>query len=192
MNRRRCWILFAVSVLLTGSVLSAHAQYPYLKIDGIPGEDTYDGEEGWIEIWYRQIPHPLFSHVMHRDSEGNKIAAFVVVKEIDETSIPICLAMLKGGVIEELTCVIDYWQGFMKWTFQEVTIASVRQFTTEEPQSVVAGYRGSSSIEEIKFTFKRIEWEYTDGDKKVVGGWNVESDTEIPPPTAVNGFTAHQ
>ena len=188
MNRRKCWILFAVSVLVAGSVLSAHAQY--LKIDGIPGRDTYDGEEGWIDIDADDIPHPFFSHAIHRDAEGNKMAAFVVVKEIDETSVLIYLAMLKGTVIDEVTYV-SYVGGYMKWTFRDVTIVSIEIRGCSWQEYL---YR-SQEYEEITLRFKKIEWEYTTYDpdeEPVVGGWDVESDTEIPPPTAVNGFSAHQ
>ena len=74
----------------------------------------------------------------------------------------------------------------IRWKLTDVTIVSVRVFTV-----AVESYRGETEIEEIKFSFKRIEWEYIsyNAEKKtVVGGWNVESDTEIPPPAAVKDF----
>ena len=187
MLRTTRFSLLTVLVLFAGSALSLQAD-PYLKIHGIPSDYTHNGEKGWIDARSNQFHPRPFTLSMTHDSDGNKISEFVVTKEVDETSIPISLALLRGTVIEEITCVVyQVGMGTMKWTFEDVMIKSIRLISQDDTYGVTA-------LEEIRFTFKRVKWDYGDGypPEKVVGGWDIESDAEIPLPTGVDGFTAHQ
>jgi type VI secretion system secreted protein Hcp len=140
----------------------------FMKISTIPGECTDDKHKEWIEIL-------SFSHGVSQLASGSKssggaqssqraeIHDFSCVKALDKASPKIALACAKGDHIPEVLFHLNRATGektkYMEYKFTDV------MFTSYRPGGSSAGGE-SLPLEEISFTFAKIEWTYTEADHK--------------------------
>jgi type VI secretion system secreted protein Hcp len=138
----------------------------FLHIDGLSGESTDEQHEDWIEVlsYSHSISQPAASSI---SSGSSRIAgrsehqSFTVVKQLDKSSPKLALYCCSGTHIPEVILELCYVTGdrlrFMEYTLSDVMVSSV-----SPSGSVESGE--ARPIEEVSFSYGRIEWNYTEMD----------------------------
>ena len=154
----------------------------FLYLDGLPGESIDEQHEDWIEVlsYSHSISQPAASSI---SSGSSRIAgrsehqSFTVVKQLDKSSPKLALYCCSGTHIPEVILELCYATGdrlrFMEYTLSDVIVSSV-----SPSGSVESGE--ARPLEEVSFSYGRIEWKYTEMDPatgKAKG--NVEAEWDL-------------
>lgn len=158
----------------------------FLYIDGLPGESTDEEHEGWIEVlsYSHGISQPAASSI---SSGSSRIAgrsehqSFTVVKQLDKTSPKLALYCCSGTHIPEVILELCYATGdrlrFMEYTLSDVIVSSVSPSGSVESGEALP-------LEEVSFSYGRIEWKYTEMDPdtgkakgNVEANWDLTTNT---------------
>ena len=168
--------VFFLSYLL---VFPAHAAM-YLKFDGVDGEATAAGHEGWIEILSvsESISRPdAGSTGATRRRGAAEFSDIEVSKLLDRTSPKLREALAQGKVYPKVEIHI---------TRSCIDAAQATYFSYELTNSMlnVVSLSGTNTasppVEELSMNFERIKWTYDDLDTncdsrgKVEASWNIE------------------
>lgn len=144
----------------------------YMDVEGIEGEVTDPGHEGWIDIvWVSyQVHQPTLTNPPS-DGPGSStpvITGFSIVKTIDRATPLLHLACCNGTNIP--TVAIELWRAggerikYMKYTLSNVKIGIVAPLNISP----------STQLEIVTFYFREIEWEYShEVGGPVVAGWDL-------------------
>ena len=148
----------------------------FIKIEGIDGDSTDENHKNWIEI--QSYSHGLHQQVGGSRSSGGAATAgrvdhndFSFMKEIDKATPLLTLHCCNGKHIPkvevELCRAGDKKNVFMKWTLEDVIVASVQ----------TDGASGSAMpSESVSLNYGKVLWTYTNTDpKKGTTGGKVES-----------------
>ncbi len=155
----------------------------FLKISTIPGESTDDKHKDWIEVlsFSHGVAQPTASQA--RSASGAHttgrvdISDFSIVKALDKASPKLNLACCTGehipDVVVELCRAGGDKQKYMEYKMFDVMVSSVRPGGNSH---------GSENLplEEVHFSFGKINWVYTPIDKtgkpqgQVPAGWDLQ------------------
>ncbi|MCB9897640.1 MAG: type VI secretion system tube protein Hcp [Planctomycetes bacterium] len=160
----------------------------FLKIDGVPGESTDSSHKDWIEIL--SFSHGLFQQSSGSMSSGGGAGAercdhspFTIVKQLDKASPLIALKCCSGEHIKNVTVSLNRAGGdkvqYMEYKLTDVLITSYQPGGS-------AGGSSSLPVEEVAFTYGKVEWTYTQqkladgtGGGKVAAGWDLKSNKKV-------------
>ena len=138
----------------------------FLKIEGIPGESTEDIHKEWIEVlsysWgVSQPASGALSSGGARTAERCDHEDFTVVKTLDKASPKLALYCCNGAHIAEVTLELcraeEDKQKIMEYKMSDVIVSSV------SPGGSAQGGE-SLPLEEVSFSYGKIEWTYTELD----------------------------
>lgn len=140
----------------------------FLKIDGIPGESSDDKHKEWIEVL-------SYSHGVSQASSGSASTGggrsaercnhsdFSIVKALDKASPKLALACCNGTHIKEVKLELCRAAGdktkYMEYKLSDAIVSSVR------PGGAAQGGE-TLPLEEVAFSYGKIEWTYTATDPK--------------------------
>ncbi len=140
----------------------------FLKISTIPGESTDDKHKDWIEIlsYHTGVSQPGGG----ARSTGGAGAAercnhsdFSIVKVLDKASPKLFLSCCKGEHIPSVKVALCRATGdkqqYMEYSMSDVVVSGVR------PGGAAQGGE-SLPLEEVSFSYGKIEWKYTETDHK--------------------------
>ena len=138
----------------------------FLKIGTIPGESSDDKYKDHIEVL--SYSHGLTqSHNGAVSNVGGQTAGrvdhqdFSVVKVLDKASPKLALACCNGEHIKEVTLLLcragKDKQKYMEYKMSDAVVQSIR------PGGTSSGNE-SRPLEEVAFTYGKIEWTYTEID----------------------------
>jgi type VI secretion system secreted protein Hcp len=140
----------------------------FLKIDGIPGESTDDKHKDWIEIlsYSHGLSQPSTGSVSSggaRSAERCDHQDFSIVKTLDKASPQLALHCCNGKHIPKITLELCRSTGdkqlYMKYELSDSIISSVRPGGSSQGGE-------SLPLEEVAFSYGKIEWIYTETDHK--------------------------
>ena len=158
----------------------------FLKIDGIPGDSTDAAHKGWIEIL--SFKHGIEQPVTRSASAGGARAGeranhepFVITKDLDIATCLLERAVCNGQPIKsielQLCRATGSKQQYMSYKLTDSIVTFVR------PKGECTG-DGALPIEEVGFSYSKIDWTYTDTDDKtgaakgnVNSHWDVTTNT---------------
>ncbi len=158
----------------------------FLRVPGVPGESTDDRHKDWINFL-------SYSHGVAMSSAGLVRAgggevgersyheAFTVVKLMDKASPTLSFFCASGAHIPEVVIELCTASGdkekFMEYKLTNVIVTAVNQFTA-------GAMLTPRPIEEVSFSYGRLEWTYTLIDPEtghpmgdVQAYWDVETNT---------------
>jgi type VI secretion system secreted protein Hcp len=160
----------------------------FLKIDGIPGESKDEKHPDWIEIlsYSHGVSQPPSATVSSAGGAGSgrvNMQDFSVVKHIDKASAKVAEACCTGKHIPTVVLEICRAGGdklkYMEYKLATVMVSSVRPGGTAHGGDEVP-------LEEVSFNFGKIEWTYTQQDRKtgaaagnVSAGWDLQKNVKI-------------
>jgi len=147
----------------------------FLEVDGVEGESTAMGYEGWVDVT------DFFSSVSRTRGFGRRRAApvwedLIVAKELDRSSVKLAEAITKGNLFDEVVLVYNKAERGGDWLSYEYRLKEA--LVTSYHIDGAAGEQSPS--ESVSFSFNRIDWIYTkfgpDGLKegKVEAWWDLE------------------
>ena len=139
----------------------------FLKIDTIEGESTDDKHQGWIELmsYHHGVSQPasLSASAGPRSSSRSDHQDFTIVKALDKASPKLVLACCKGEHINEVTIDLCRATGdkqkYMIYKLSDVMVRSVRPGGSAQDENSVP-------LEEVSFSYGKIEEEYVETDHK--------------------------
>jgi type VI secretion system secreted protein Hcp len=140
----------------------------FLKIATIPGESTDDKHKDWIEVLsfshgVRQVRSGSVSSGGSRSAERSDHADFVIVKTLDKASPKLGLACSNGEHITEVKLELCRATGdktkYMEYKMSDVMVSGVSPGGNAKGGEVLP-------LEEVTFSYGKIEWVYTDTDHK--------------------------
>lgn len=138
----------------------------FLKIATIPGESSDDRHKDWIEVlsFHHSMQQPVTGSVSSggaRSAERVNHGDLSIVKSLDKATPKLALACSKGEHISEVTLVLCRATGdkqkYMEYKLHEVLITGVR------PGGNARGVE-TLPVEEVSFSYAKIEWTYTETD----------------------------
>jgi type VI secretion system secreted protein Hcp len=140
----------------------------FLKIDGIPGESTDDKHKDWIEIL--SFSHGVSQKASGSSSSGGARSAqrcdhqdFSIVKTLDKASPKLALFCCNGQHIKEITMDLCRATGdkqkYMEYKLSDAIVSSVRPGGSAQGGETLP-------LEEVSFSYGKIEWVYTATDHK--------------------------
>ena len=160
----------------------------FLKIDGIPGESKDAAHADWIEVMsyshgVSQPPSNTVSSVGGAGSGRVNMSDFSIVKHLDKSSNKIAEACCTGKHIPSVVLEICRAGGdklrYMTYTLSDSMVSSFRAGGTSHGGDEVP-------LEDVSFNFGKIEWTYTQQDRKtgagagnVSAGWNLVTNTKV-------------
>lgn len=155
----------------------------FLKIEGVEGEATRRGHEGWIEIqgfgWGVSSAGRSTGRATARASGGPTFSDVSVTKYVDKATPLLAQACAQGQHMAEAKIVFYRAGGSVpagSITIWDITIAST--MSTSEATA-------DRPIETLSLNFGKIEWSYTDTDATgrskgtVTAGWDVMANRKI-------------
>lgn len=170
----------------------------FMKIDGIPGESTEEGHEGWIEIesYSHEVGGPIPSDGLRagRPDFGD----LVIMKQVDVSSPRLYEALCNGKHIPEVILEVCESGGagrvFMRYVlrdvickqidssspriFKEWDIASPRIFAVAPGGAIVEPEL--RPVESVSLIFGQIRWEYvTSEGQTVTAGWDIVENKKL-------------
>lgn len=156
----------------------------FLKVKDIPGESTDDKHKDWIEILgYRHgLEQPTSGSV---SSGGSRTAErvdhdnFVVSKTLDKATPKLALACCNGTHIGEVTLALCRAGGdkqkYMEYKMSDVIVQSLHPSGSADGEDKLP-------MEEVGFTYGKIEWTYTETDHAtgkpkgdIKGSWDLHA-----------------
>ena len=162
------------------------AQEIYLYLDGIPGESTKTGAEGWIEVFSFSNGITNHSSVAAGTGSGSgkcEFSSISVTKQLDKSSMKLALNNMKGTHIAKGTIVVSQSTGdtttktYFQYDMTEVFVDSMSW-------GAAAGGGGKPS-ESVSFSFNQIQIAYSqqaaDGSVSLAGkvGWNTATNSSV-------------
>lgn len=155
----------------------------YMKIEGVVGDVTADGYEGWIDVSHVQegmTQNIEVGGVGGGTSGKVNISDTVISKVLDRTS-PVLRQKLVGG--KEIPSVIislvrtgaDKIEEYFRITLEEVYLTSVS----------MSGSGSDLPTESVSCAYNKVRWEYTPYDSKggkgspIVVGWDVAKNVPL-------------
>jgi type VI secretion system secreted protein Hcp len=154
----------------------------FLKIDGVPGESTDDKHKDWIEIlsFHWGISQPSSgsaSTAGGRSAERADFANFSIVKALDKASPKLFLHCANGSHVKEVKLELNRAAGdktkYMEYKMSDAIVTSVRPGGSPQGGEAVP-------LEEVSFSYGKIELTYTETDHKtgkpkgdVKGTWDL-------------------
>lgn len=158
----------------------------FIKIQDIPGESSDDKHAEWIEIlsFSHGVSQPGSGSVSSggsRTAERCEHQDFSIVKTLDKATPKLNLYCCNGThipeVVVELCRAGGDKQKYMEYKMTDVIISSVR------PGGSAKGGE-NLPLEEVTFTYGKIDWTYTETDHKtgapkgdVSTHWNLHTNT---------------
>ncbi len=158
----------------------------FIKIQDIPGESTDDKHADWIEIlsFSHGVSQPGSGSVSSggsRTAERCEHQDFSIVKTLDKATPKLNLYCCNGTHIPEIVVELCRAGGdkqkYMEYKMTDVIISSVR------PGGSAKG-GDNLPLEEVTFTYGKIDWTYTETDHKtgapkgdVSTHWNLHTNT---------------
>jgi type VI secretion system secreted protein Hcp len=140
----------------------------FIKLDGIPGESSDDKHKDWIEVL-------SYSHGVSQASSGSASTGggrsaercnhsdFSIVKALDKSSPKIALACCNGTHIKEVKLELCRAGGektkYMEYKLSDAIITSARPGGSSQGGETLP-------LEEVSFSYGKIEWTYTATDAK--------------------------
>jgi len=170
----------------------------FMKIDGIPGESTEGGHEGWIELesYSYEVAGPIPSDGLHggRPDFGD----LVIMKQLDKSSPKLYEACCNGQHIAEVILEVCESSGansvFMRYVLKDVICKHIdsssprifKEWGSASPQ-IFAGAPGgaivepeSRPVESVSLNFGKIRWEYvTSEGQTVTTGWDTVENKQL-------------
>jgi type VI secretion system secreted protein Hcp len=153
----------------------------FIKIDGIEGECTDDKHKNWVEVL-------SYSHGVSQTAAGSASGGsargsqrcdhqdFSIVKALDKTSPKLALACCNGEHIKtinvELCRATKEKQKYMEYILSDAIITSVRPGGSGKGGDPVP-------LEEVSFSYGKIEWVYTVTDKQGSSKGDVKSHWDL-------------
>jgi type VI secretion system secreted protein Hcp len=160
----------------------------FLKVEGIPGESKDEKHPDWIEILsyshgFSQPPSNTVSSVGGAGSGRVNMQDFSVVKHIDKASAKLAEACCTGKHIPSVILEICRAGGdklkYMEYKMSDTMVSGVRPGGTSQGGDEVP-------LEEVAFNFGKIEWTYTQQDRKtgaaagnVAAGWDLVKNVKV-------------
>lgn len=160
----------------------------FVQVEGIPGESTDVKHKGWIEVL------SFSTGVTQSGAAGAKmgagggtgkadIAPFTITKSVDGST-PRLFSAACGGthikrVVVEVTSAGQDKYVFLKYTLNDVIVSSVRT-------SGAGNSDANKPMEEIAFSFAKIEMEYTPQDASGKAGAPVKASWDMTTNKAVS------
>ena len=152
----------------------------FLKIDVIPGESTDDAHAEWIELL--SFSHGVSQEASGAASSGGSLSAercdhqdFSVVKTLDKASPKLNLFCCNGTHIEKINIQLCRAGGdkqtYMEYKMSGCIVKSVRPGGSAQGGEALP-------LEEVSFSYGKIEWTYTETAGGEVGG-NVETHWDL-------------
>lgn len=159
----------------------------FMQIQGIKGDSSDDAHKEWIEVL--SYSHEVVQSEGALNAGGTYVGGkashkdFVVVKKLDKSSPTIFLYCCVGRHIPQVKLELCRAMGdktpFMKYTFKNVIIASVKPNGSHDDEDTLP-------IEAVSMRYAQIELEYTPtdptgGGKKggsVMCSYDLRSDTD--------------
>lgn len=163
--------LTAISICTLSLVLVGLSNYAdaaaYIKFDGIDGEVSSRGHDGWIDII-------SVSHSISRGAESSAtarssgIASFsdiVITKELDKSSPKLAEAVSSGRMIPMVAFELTSASGtYLKYELKNVMVTSYS----------MSGNADDRPMEEISLNFEEIKVTYTEYGQEGKAKGNVE------------------
>lgn len=159
----------------------------FLKIEGIEGESTDDKHKGEVEVlsysWgATQRASASASSAGSITSERADFHPFTIVKALDKASPKLYLSCASGEHLKsvrlELCRAGGDKQPYMEYKMTDVIVTSVRPGGSGQGESV--------PLEEVSFSYGKIEWKYTQtkveggkGAGNVVAGWDLKTNKKV-------------
>ncbi|MHC4474372.1 MAG: Hcp family type VI secretion system effector [Planctomycetota bacterium] len=140
----------------------------FLKIAEIPGESTDAKHKEWIELLsyshgVSQASSGAASSGGGRSSERCDHQDFSVVKTLDKASPKLALSCCDGTHLKEVKVVLCRAGGdkqrYMEYTMSDVIVSLVRPGGSAQGDEALP-------LEEVNFSYGKIEWTYTETDHK--------------------------
>jgi type VI secretion system secreted protein Hcp len=140
----------------------------FLKIDGVPGESTDDKHKDWIEVlsYSHGLSQPSTGSV---SSGGAKTAErcdhqdFSITKTLDKASPKLAVFCCNGKHIPVITIELcrntENKQVYMVYKLSDSIVSSVRPGGSAQGGEPLP-------LEEVSFSYGKIEWTYTETDHK--------------------------
>lgn len=156
----------------------------FLKIDGIDGESTDSKHKDWIDVlafgWGADNPQTGASTGGGAGSSRASFHDLVITKATDKSSPKLMTACASGQHLKQVLLEVcragKGKQPFLQHTLTEVLVTSLR----------LNGDQGEARpLEEVRFTYAKIEWKYTrlDSTGKLVetvdAGWDIQQNKAI-------------
>jgi type VI secretion system secreted protein Hcp len=140
----------------------------FLQVEGIPGESTDDKHKDWIEVlsYSHGVSQPSSGSASSgggRSSERCNHQDLTVTKTLDKASPKLALYCCNGAHIPKITVELCRATGdkqkYMQYLLSDAIVSSVR------PGGASKG-DGALPVEEVSFSYGKIEWVYTETDHK--------------------------
>ena len=139
------WVLLA----MTGA---ARATDVYLKIEGIPGEISTGRFAGWSQL-HSANADVIVPPVVPPAPASPTVFGVRVLKELDRCTPNLVVKCASGEHIPRLSLAfVEGENRYLRVTLHDVLVSSIAMQGQSTPP-----------IEEVSFTFQKIEWSYTDG-----------------------------
>ena len=138
----------------------------FLNIAGMTGESTDAQHEDWIDVlsYSHGISQPAAGSISlggARSAERSQHEDFTIVRQLDKVSPKLSLYCCNGNLITEVRLEVCRASGdklkFMEYKMNDVIVSSV-----SPSGSVESG--DARPLEEVSFSYGRIEWTYTEID----------------------------
>jgi len=154
----------------------------FLYLNGITGESIDEQHDDWIDVlsYSHGISQPGADSItsgISRSAMRSEHQGFTIAKYLDKSSPKLALYCCSGTHIPEVILELCYATGdklrFMEYTLSDVIVSSV-----SPSGSVESGE--ARPLEEVSFSYSRIEWKYTEmdpGTGKAKG--NVEAEWDL-------------
>jgi type VI secretion system secreted protein Hcp len=163
----------------------------FIKMDGITGESTKGGHEGWIELesYNYEVTGPVPIDSLHMGEVG--FGDLVIMKQLDKSSPKLYEACCNGKHFPEVILEVCESGGtrnvFMRYVLKDVICKHIdssspkifKEWGSASPQIFSIAPSGdmvepeSRPIESISLNFSKIQWEYITSDgQTVTAGWD--------------------
>ena len=132
----------------------------FLKIEGIEGESTDSAHQGWIEVESLNWGGPNLSRLSRMQTSEPRMGSsgsLVITKRTDKSSANLFQYSNSGEHIPEIWVSIAGGQKKESYFEYVMTDAIITSFS--------AGGSGDVAMEEITFSYRKIQWTYDQGSK---------------------------
>ena len=159
----------------------------FLKIEGVPGESSDDKHKEWVEVlsFHCGVSQPESASASSHGSLSAERAYFddmTIVKAIDKASPKLAAACASGEHFTTVTLEICRAGGdkqpYMEYKLTDAMVTSFRPGGTGSGEQI--------PLEEVAFTYGKIEWKYTQtkvaggkGSGNVAAGWDLKTNKKI-------------
>jgi len=158
----------------------------FMKINGVVGESTDDQHKEWIELlsfsWGVQQPKSVVSSAGSLAAERADFGDFSITKVIDKASPKLATACASGEHFSEVKIEVCRAGGdkqkYMEYKLTDVITTGFR----------LAGHKSNEilPVEEVSFSYGKIEKNYTETDKQtgkgkgqVAAGWDLKTNKKV-------------